>query len=160
MPYGDERSDPRTTPAAWLARTEDASPAETLADLRRIVDEEAVLLDGETRERLWTGALRRKLHPSTWSTHVFWDSWMHEADVAVALSLRVRRSRLDLQIAALYGLLVAAEPAAWSGDYMDTVVVLDGSPSGAYRISHVGDDIVVDGSPDADASLRGVSLVA
>jgi uncharacterized protein (TIGR03083 family) len=154
-PYGDDRFDPRTTPAAWLARTEGATPAETLADLRRIVDEEAGLLYGRNRERLWTGALRRKVHPSTWSTHVFWDAWMHEADVAVALGLPVRRSTLDLQVAALYGLLVAAEPSARTGDYVDTVVALDGSPSGAYRISHVDDDIVVEGAADADASLRG-----
>lgn len=154
-PYGAERFDPRTTPAAWLAKTEDASPAETLADLRRIADEEADLLHGDAREGLWTGALRRKLHPSTWSTHVFWDAWMHEADVAVPLDLPVRRSPLDLQIAALYSLLIAAEPAAWTGDYVDAMVALDGSPSGTYRISHVGDDIVVDGVPDTDAVLRG-----
>ncbi len=154
-PYGDGPFDPRSTPAQWLARTDGASPADTLADLCQIAAEEAGLLAEDTRERLWTGALRRKLHPSTWSTHVFWDAWMHEADVAVPLDLPVRRSPLDLQIAALYGLLIAAEPAAWTGDYVETVVALDGSPSGAYRITHVEGDIVVEGLPDADADLRG-----
>ena len=50
----------------------------------------------------------------------------------------------------MYGLLIAAEPSAWTGYYVDTVVALDGSPSGAYRISHVDDDIVVEGAADGE----------
>ncbi|WP_425742315.1 maleylpyruvate isomerase family mycothiol-dependent enzyme [Micromonospora zamorensis] len=157
LPYNSERFDPRRTPDEWLARTKGAAPAETLNDLRRLAGEEAELLVTAGGDRLWTGALRRKQHPSTWSTHVFWDAWIHEADVAAPLGLPVRRSRLDLQVAVLYGLLVAAEPAARTGDYVNTVVRLDGSPSEAYRIAHDADhdDIIVTALPGADAALHG-----
>lgn len=79
---------------------------------------------------------------------------MHERDILVPMHHEVAHTALDLQLAVLYGLLSAATPAASRRDHVDDAVVLDGSPSGCYTISHTADDVTVTASPTAPASLR------
>jgi uncharacterized protein (TIGR03083 family) len=156
-PFGGGRFDPARTPSQWLARSAGESPADTLRDLTELADRETELLtarladaDGEPGR----GPFGRPAHWSIRSLHVFWDAWLHERDVVLPLGAEIRPTDVDLQLAVLYSLLAAATSASWTGQYLRTSLVLDGSPSGGYTISSVDDEIVVAAEPGATAALR------
>jgi hypothetical protein len=58
----------------------------------------------------------------------------------------------------VYSLLVAAAPAAWDHDYVDTALGLSGSPDHAYRIGHARDDVRVSagGPPQFSGPMEAV----
>lgn len=155
-PFGDDPFDPRSSPAQWLRHSEGTPTTQTLDDLRRLAGEEAESIDRRIDDppvRLWWSPLRRKVHWSVFSLHIFWDAWLHESDIAVALGRPVDHTELDLQAAIFYALLSAAAPHAWAGRYLETSFALAGSPSESYRISHVGDDITITAGPGQPATL-------
>nr|MDT0662192.1 maleylpyruvate isomerase family mycothiol-dependent enzyme [Micromonospora sp. DSM 115978] len=156
-PFGGGRFDPTRTPAQWLARTAGESPADTLRDLAAFAAEETDLLAARLARAdtgLARGPFGREAHWSTRSLHVLWDAWLHERDVLVPLGVEAMPVGPDLQLAILYGLLAAATPMTWTGRYLRTTVILDGSPSGGYAIGHEGDEIVIAAAPDAASPLR------
>jgi hypothetical protein len=62
----------------------------------------------------------------------------------------------ELRLATMYGLLVAATPAGWSGEYVQTTVSLAGSPDHGYEIAHADDTVMVATvSPELSAELTG-----
>ncbi|MEV7626889.1 maleylpyruvate isomerase N-terminal domain-containing protein [Actinoplanes sp. NPDC089786] len=94
-PFGDDPFDPRSSPAQWLRHSEGTPTTQTLDDLRRLAGEEAESIDRRIDDppvRLWWSPLRRKVHWSVFSLHIFWDAWLHESDIAVALGRPVDRS--------------------------------------------------------------------
>jgi hypothetical protein len=149
---------PATTPLEWLAKSPARTPEETRATLCAVIDEEHRLFAsrvGEGDDTLEPGLLGRELHWSVWSLHIFWDAWMHERDIALPLGLNVRSSDVELRLMILYGLLIAAAPAARAGDHLHVSLALDGSPDYSYEISNTDDDIKVTASATAPAELRG-----
>jgi uncharacterized protein (TIGR03083 family) len=149
---------PAKTPAVWLAASAGQPPEETLRELELLIEEEDHLLKlrahanpSETK----TGPLGRTLHWSVSSTHSFWDAWMHERDIALALGLALPYEGPELRLATMYGLLAAAAPAAWSGKYVRTRVLLEGSPDPSYEITHDGDSVLVVSSAQLSAELTG-----
>ncbi|MEV5778780.1 maleylpyruvate isomerase N-terminal domain-containing protein [Streptomyces antimycoticus] len=128
---------PATTPATWLAASSGESPADTLRDLISLVEEEDHLLTEKVERNpseTMPGPLRRTLHWSVFSLHFFWDAWIHERDIMLPLGTAPASTPTEHRLATMYGLLVAAAPASWSGDHVRTTVLLDGSPDGNYEV--------------------------
>lgn len=128
---------PATTPATWLAASDGESPADTLRELISLVEEEDRLLTQKVERNpseTMPGPLRRALHWSVFSLHTLWDAWIHERDIMLPLGLAPDHSATGLRLATMYGLLSAAAPASWSGDHVQTTVLLDGSPDGRYEV--------------------------
>jgi hypothetical protein len=127
-----------SSPAEWLAVSEGEPPEQTVAELTALVAEEALLL-GVTAERApketRQSVLRREVHWSVWSIHVFWDAWTHERDLSSALSVAPDYGAGEIRMATMYSLLAAATPAARSRDYVRTIVLLKGSPDARYEIA-------------------------
>lgn len=147
-----------TTSAGRPARSAGQTPEETVRELALLVEEEERLLQrkahldpSETR----LGPLRRTVHWSVSSTHAFWDAWVHERDIALPLGLKLPYPITELRLATMYGLLAAAAPAGWAGDYIRTTLQLEGSPDPSYEITHAGDNIKVITSPESGAELAG-----
>ncbi|MFI6070034.1 maleylpyruvate isomerase family mycothiol-dependent enzyme [Actinoplanes sp. NPDC051343] len=156
-PFGDEPFDPRSSPSRWLQHTAGEPASQTMDDLGRLAREEDDLFGSRIEEppdRLWTSPLGRKVHWSVFSLHLYWDAWLHEADIAVALGIPIHRTDLDLQMAILYALLSAAAPTARTGEYLDASIALIDSPSDCYLISHVGDDVTINARPGSPGSLQ------
>ncbi|MFH8534712.1 maleylpyruvate isomerase family mycothiol-dependent enzyme [Streptomyces tendae] len=160
-PFGNQPFDPRTSPAGWLERSRAESPEQTLDELSRLAAEEADLIGRrihEPSDRLSTSPFGRKVHWSVRTLHTFWDAWLHEGDVAAPLGLPVLRDDADLQLAVLYGLLLAATPAAWTGEHLEAALSLEGSPSGGYLIGHDADEIIITAGAPSGASLRAEAI--
>ncbi|MEW2289419.1 maleylpyruvate isomerase N-terminal domain-containing protein [Streptomyces sp. NPDC047841] len=164
FPFTDSAGtfDPKTSPSAWLTRSEGETPHDTLLQLREILDEENRLLEGRLSPKvadLVPGPLRRKLHWSVNSVHTLWDAWMHERDICLPLGLKVEMKDDETRLMAMYTLLVAAAPPAWEGDYIHVTLGLNGSPDGAYSVRHEGDNICVRaaaGTPDISGPMETV----
>ncbi|MCW8382535.1 maleylpyruvate isomerase family mycothiol-dependent enzyme [Streptomyces justiciae] len=147
-----------TTPVGRPAHSAGQTPDETLRELILLVDEEDRLLQRKARldpSETRLGPLRRTLHWSVSSTHSFWDAWVHERDIALPLGLKLPYPIAELRLATMYGLLAAAAPAGWAGEYIRTTVQLEGSRDPSYEITHAGDNIKVITSPESDAELAG-----
>lgn len=55
----------------------------------------------------------------------------------------------------MHSLMAAVAPAAWSSDYVQTVVSLEGSPDGRYEISEEDGSVRVISATDSPAELAG-----
>lgn len=150
---------PSTTPAVWLAASAGQSPEETLRELVVLSEEEDRLLERKAElnpSEARPGPLRRTLHWSVASAHFFWDAWLHERDIALCIGLKMSYPAAELRLATMYGLLVAATPADWSGEYVQTKASLGGSPDHGYEITHADDTVMVATvSPELSAELTG-----
>jgi hypothetical protein len=149
---------PASSPVEWLAVSDGEPPHQTVAELTELVVEEALLL-GVTAEpapkATSQSILRRDVHWSVWSIHVFWDAWTHERDLSSALALVPDYGPAELRMATMYSLLAAATPAARSRDYVRTIVLLKGSPDGRYEIAEDGGSVRITSSACSAEELIG-----
>jgi hypothetical protein len=160
-PFGKAKPfDPASTPDEWLTFSDGASPSQTVTELSRLVAEEARLLKTiaeQPPDGLRTGPLRRKLHWSVGSVHIFWDAWTHERDLSAALAVTPAYDPEELRLATMYSLMAAAAPAAWSSDYVRTVVSLGGSPDGRYEIAEEDGSVRVTSATESPDELAGLA---
>jgi hypothetical protein len=159
QPFGGlESFHPASSPVEWLAVSDGEPPHQTVAELTELVAEEALLL-GVTAEQAPKATsqsiLRRDVHWSVWSIHVFWDAWTHERDLSSALALVPDYGPGELRMATMYSLLAAATPAARSRDYVRTIVLLKGSPDGRYEIAEDGGSVRITSSACSTEELIG-----
>lgn len=157
----DEPFDPARTPDQWLAASAGQAPDATLAALdRAIEDEHGCFLRRVAKggDETVGGPVGRPIHWSVLSAHVFWDAWLHERDVLLPVGAEPRCTEVELRLATMYGLLVAATLPAMVGNPLDVAVALDGGADPVYAVT-VGEDgvtVAVDG--DAEPRLRGQVL--
>jgi len=158
-PFGGlESFHPASSPAKWLALSEGEPPQQTVAELTELVAEEARLLRVTAKQApkvTWPGPLRRNLHWTVRSIHIFWDAWTHERDLASTLALAPAYGPGELRIATMYSLLAAATPAAWSGNYVRAVALLTGSPDSRYEITEEGGSVRVTSAARSPENLTG-----
>lgn len=158
----DEPFDPRLTPVEWLRSSEGDPPAKTVDDLRRLCGDEAAALAASTADRgneVVAGPYG-PVHWTIFTTHVFWDAWLHERDVTEALG-RSRPWPEGEALAALYALLFASVPALFNGRHLEVTVALTGAAGRAYLASVVPGRVALRAADDRIglADLRG-DLVA
>jgi uncharacterized protein (TIGR03083 family) len=110
-PFPDGQFDNTSSPDLWLAETAGEAPAETLIEIEALGAAEAEALAGRD-----PGSDEVEIGPygpvqwTTFSTHMFWDAWIHERDVAVALGAPHAGASGEDVPAAAYGLFVATVP--------------------------------------------------
>jgi len=116
--------DPNTTPDLWLQFSADETPAQT-------TDRFASYMNVGTTASVdaLAAGLERRLdgpygdaHWSAISCHVYWDSWIHQRDMAVPLGIEIAESTDGQKLAAMYGLLMAGVPAVRLGVAFEEVV--------------------------------------
>ncbi len=108
-----EPFDARRTPSRWLEQSAGQAPSQTIAELQALSDEEAEALRRrlvDSRDEVVSGPYG-PVHWAVLSTHVFWDAWLHERDVAVPLGLETHPTLAEEGVVALYSLLIASMPA-------------------------------------------------
>lgn len=156
--HPDNPYENREVPLEWLAASEGERPEDTVDDLREASAAELAALDARAREggdASYVGPYG-DAHWTVLTTHVFWDTWLHQRDVSEPLGRRPGTTRRQDLVAALYALLVASVPAAAFGDPLDTRVRLTtgGSPSVDALVAprHV---TVRSPRPDEPADLDG-----
>jgi hypothetical protein len=158
-PFGGlESFHPASSPAEWLALSDGEPSQQTVTELTELVTEEARLLGvtaGQAPQGTRRGPLRRNLHWSVRSIHIFWDAWTHERDLFSALGLAPDYGPGELRMATMYSLLAAATPAAWSRDYLRTVVLLNGSPDARYEIAEEGGSVRITSAACSTEKLIG-----
>lgn len=152
--------DPAVTPARWLETSSGERPDDTIRELAALVQEEERLLRAKAEtnpgEKM-LGALRRTLHWSVVSTHVFWDAWMHERDITLPRGEHPECPVHETRLATMYGLLGAAAPASWNAEYVQATLSLAGSADGTYHVTAVDGVIRVVAAPgDEKECLTGV----
>ena len=158
---GTEGLDPRTTPAAWLARSATERPSDTIGVFERASGE---LLDDVERLTEGGGSDRCVMPYGEvpWSIvvlHVFWDAWVHERDILVPQGRSQDSPEVESRAAAAFGLFVSGLPSKLLGTTIDEVVVLNGTGGGVFALGVRDDTITVTISADADGkaadALRG-----
>lgn len=98
---------PASSPIEWLADSEGEPPQQTVAKLTELVEEEARLLRITAKhapETTRPGPLRRELHWSVRSVHIFWDAWTHERDLSPALAVAPEYGPDEFRLATMYSL--------------------------------------------------------
>jgi hypothetical protein len=73
-----------------------------------------------------------RAHWTVLSTHVFWDAWLHQRDIAEPLQRPYRATLREDVAAALYALLVASVPATVVDVALDTTVRLTHASGRAF----------------------------
>lgn len=130
--------DPRTTPLRWLERTAGESPAATVGDLQDLSPVE----DQGLRAWIGKGTDRKLLAPyglvhwSVLSAHIFWDAWLHERDISLALDLDSDPPVVEELVSGFYALLIASIPAMHLSYPLQCTVALDGA-SGRRHVGQV-----------------------
>ncbi|MEW2544600.1 maleylpyruvate isomerase N-terminal domain-containing protein [Streptomyces sp. NPDC047002] len=149
---GAEPFRPARTPRTWLARSADRTPAQTLADLRAVADEEdrcfawriAASAGRPVREADLAGALPNR--PMLWSAralHVLWDAWLHERDLEPVLGPPAAPGHPEtVRLVTLYGLLLAAGMATRTG-HVPAALVTAGGACTAWLIGGSARDVTV-----------------
>jgi len=157
----DEPFDGREGPLGWLRETAGETPAETMRDLDQLVPLE---LDALARrvQRGGNGIEDGPYGPVHWTvftTHIFWDTWVHERDIAQPLGRGHRATAGEDSVAALYGLLVASIPAALINHSFETTVGLTAA-SHPRRVVELtpGRAVLKSASPQGEAELEGELL--
>nr|WTC14053.1 maleylpyruvate isomerase N-terminal domain-containing protein [Streptomyces anthocyanicus] len=142
--------DPVVTPTEWLAASAGESPQDTVLELARLVEEEERLLRARAEtnpDETITGALGRALHWSVQSIHTFWDAWMHERDIMLPRGETPEYPDNEARLATMYGLLCAAAPASWNGDFVHAGLLLEGGVDDSYVVTSVDGVIRVLAAP-------------
>jgi uncharacterized protein (TIGR03083 family) len=155
LPEGSEQFDPRTTPVAWLARSANERPRDTIAVFE---DASAELLDEVDRHfRDATNARLPFLYgPVPWSIvvlHVFWDAWVHERDILLPVRRPHDSPAVESRAVAAYGLTACCVPVMLEGTQLNESVVLAGDGGGMFRLeTHDGKITTTVGDGDRDVS--------
>jgi uncharacterized protein (TIGR03083 family) len=129
--------DPRNDPLRWLEASEGQTPSQTMAAFETAIEAERSAIERCIRagDDLLVDGPYAPLHWSVLATHVFWDAWLHERDIASPLGLPHDATRAEDRLAALYGLAVAAVPPTFTGTTVDVAIELTGSAPGVYEIA-------------------------
>lgn len=150
--------DPVVTPPQWLEASYGESPEDTVRELARLVKEEERLLraKAETNPNETTpGALGRTLDWPVQSTHTFGTRGC-TSGTSCCPAARPRSIRPMRRLATMYGLLCAAAPPSWNGDYVHAGMVLEGAVDSSYVVASVNGVIRVLAAPvDATGRLTG-----
>jgi hypothetical protein len=154
-----EGFDPRATPMTWMERSTGEGPADTL----RLFEQASAELLDEVDRRVNSGAADQIPFPYgtvPWSVialHVFWDAWVHERDIVVALGRTHESSELESRAAAIYGLVMSGVPNGLLGTPLDETIALDGQGGGLFELEVRGATVTVraGGEQDARDALRG-----
>ncbi len=116
-PFSIDGFDPRTTPAQWMQASEAEDPDGTIERFAR----RAPQYRRHVEQLLSAGGDERAVTvygPAHWHLsiiHVFWDSWLHERDVLLALERPAPSTEAEQRLAVLYGLLMTFVPAKLMG---------------------------------------------
>lgn len=123
----DEPFDSRETPLRWLAASDGESPETTLAELEALAAAEAEVLGDRLTARYTSEVVPGPYGPVHWTvltSHVLWDTWLHEGDVTEPLGRARRSPPAEEAMIALYSLLIASMPAALQGRPLAATVSL------------------------------------
>jgi len=154
----DGHIDPRNDPDAWLEASRGQTPAETVAAFEAAADAEQVALQHRIRDgggELLPGPYG-PLHWASLAAHLYWDAWLHERDIVVALGLRHGSTVVEDRLAALYGLMIAAYAPTVAGATVKLSVELRGSTTDVFEVDASPDGAsacVLDGA-DGPAMIR------
>ena len=155
-PTGDTGFDPRTTPRRWLEETAGYTTTQTVDGLVATTESELAAFDDLTAtgdDRALPGPYGA-IHWTTFALHVFWDSWLHERDVALPLGRPHGATEEENRLAALYGITLAGLPLGTSGATATEHFVLDGPGGGGFRMDAGEETCTTTGTP-APGALRG-----
>lgn len=127
-PRGEGAFDPRSTPAEWLASSENERPSATID---RFATASTSLRTG-VADRMGSGDMTHD--PTVYGTahwtvnvaHLLWDSWLHERDVLLPLGLPAPCPEGEQRLVGLYGLLMALVPSMLRGQSISWTVQLSG----------------------------------
>jgi uncharacterized protein (TIGR03083 family) len=155
-PFPSAGFDPRDSPVRWLRASANATPNDTIRAFERLgVDEAAAIEDrierGDHDEI--DGPYGLVAWP-VFALHVLWDTWLHERDIVGPLRLPYDVPPLETRCVVLYGLLVAATPAAMAALPVETTVALDGEDGATFEIQYP-DRVVVAVSDGQAGALHG-----
>jgi hypothetical protein len=153
----EEPFDNRLTPRRWLEQSTGEPPAATLEELRRLGAEETDAL-GHRLETPDGEVVPGPYGPIPWTlltTHVFWDAWLHERDVAELVDGGLVSTPVEDAVVALYALFIASMVAVLRSHPFAVTVALAGTGRdyvAAVSPGHV--ELRVAASPP-DADLGG-----
>ncbi len=156
-PTGDTEFDPRTTPGRWLEETAGLTTAETADALVASTESELAAFDDLTladSDRALPGPYG-PIHWTTFALHVFWDSWLHERDVALPLGCAQDATANENTLAALYGITLAGLPLGTAGATATETFVLDGVGGGGFRLDAATETCTTTTADTGDDALRG-----
>lgn len=160
-PFKVDGFDPNATPDVWLAASADDPPARTIERFaeaaprwRERVGERAAADDASIGRTVYGPA-----HWSVGVVHVFWDSWLHERDVLLPLSLPAESSIGEQRLAGLYGALMALVPARMMEQPITTSIAFGGLEPHAVAVSHDGGRLV-SSEADADEAVLAADAAA
>lgn len=160
IPLSMDGFDPNLTPEAWLAHSAAESAQDTIDRYARCSE----ISNAAIAERLAgpdPGTVDGPYGTAHWSTigvHLFWDAWVHQADMAIPLGIDVPDSLAERRLAAMYGLLMGTLPARESVDRFEGTVSLahqGGQPLVLGFQGSSADLSVTELPPDATAELSG-----
>ncbi len=127
-PFPEVQFDPNSTPELWLAASADDAPARTIERFaanaprfREWVDARVEANDDGT-----AGTPCGTAHWTMSIVHTFWDTWLHERDIALPLGIDSTGTPQEYRLAALYALLMAVVPARMSDLAFETTVCFTG----------------------------------
>jgi hypothetical protein len=156
-PFALVEFDPNSTPDRWLAQSADDPPARTI--------ERFAAAAPRYRERIGervaaddSGTALTPYGPAHWTmsiVHGFWDTWLHERDIALPLGLEATSTSSEQRLAALYGLLMAVVPARMSDVDFETVVRLTGPVEVVVAAAHKGGTVTSRDNASTDGALTG-----
>lgn len=160
-PFEEVPFDPNSTPDLWLARSADESPAQTL---ERFAAEAPRFRDtiGRRVEAGDSGTAGTPYGSAHWTmsiVHTFWDTWLHERDIAIPLGMEAPSTSPEHRLVALYALLMAVVPTLRMDLEFETSVRFTGPVDMAATAAHSDGTITshesapTDGAPSGDLAM-------
>ncbi|MGK2928068.1 MAG: hypothetical protein ACSLFO_00650 [Acidimicrobiales bacterium] len=149
--------DPQSTPAAWLATSENESP---IATIDRFVAASTRFRAG-TRDRLASGddthdeTVYGTAHWTVNVVHVLWDSWLHERDVLFPLEIPAPSTGEEERLVSLYGLLMALVPSMTFQQSISATLQLRGVDSRTIEVRCDAGSIISAEVPAGGAAVAG-----
>lgn len=149
LPDGTAQFDPRTTPLAWLTRSANERPSDTLL----VFEDASVDLVNELDRHFRDGTqaqlpfLYGRVPWSVVALHVLWDAWVHERDILLPLGRPHDVPAVESRAAAAYALALASLAAPMLGgtqrDESNQTVLLAGDGGGTFRLDAHDETITV-----------------
>ena len=156
-PFESVPFDPNSTPELWLARSDGESPARTIERfvdaaprLRERVGERMVAGDDGT-----AGTPYGEAHWTMSVVHTFWDTWLHQRDIALPLAMEAATTPPEQRLAALYGLLMAVVPTLRTERPFETTVRMVGPVETVVVATHEAGTITSRECAATDDALTG-----
>ena len=131
-----ENFDPRITPNDWMRETDGEDPGQTLDRFRTTSPD----FFARNRSVADTGVDHLVAVPfghEPWQVmvlHGFWDSWVHERDIALPLGLEHRTDAAGIRYASTYALFISAAVASLFGKPVVGMLALSGLGAGTCEL--------------------------